>query len=142
MSIPATYRQLAEELGVVQRPEQSDAQFMQWLDNLRKYRSLVARAKSFGTVLTPSMTAQEVRQRFLGRQRELLEQRGMVPGAEVTLNYFKPVDVRITEIAESQGRDAKLVVKYWIIRWIRRDNRGRANHAGALLFLEKGILKK
>jgi hypothetical protein len=128
------YQQLAKQLGITQTPEQSDTDFIRWLDNLRNHRALLREAKELGVVITFGMKSFEIRQAICNRQQELLQERGFVPEAEVELGER---NVRIQRIVVETGRDPKVTVHYWIIRpWSKLNNQGRANHRSA-----KDVLK-
>lgn len=139
MAIPPMYQRLAERLGVTKPPEQSDLDFIRWLDNLRGHVALIREASGLGVSIQPGMTSAELRQAICDRQQELLKERGIVPEAEVELGERI---VRIQRIAVEGGRKPKVTVHYWIIRpWYKaNNNQGRANHRSAGDVLKKAKL--
>lgn len=138
MAILPEYQQLAERLGVTKRPEQSDQDFMRWLDNLRNHVALVREARELDVPVQSGMTSVEIRQAICSRQVVLLQGRGFVIGAEVTLG---DKTVEIKKIVAEGGRSPKVTVHYWTIRpWKNANNQGRANHKSAKEFLEKAKL--
>jgi hypothetical protein len=138
MAISPEYQQLAKQLGVVQSPEQSDLQFMQWLDNLRNHIALIREARDLGVTIQPGVKSAELRQAICSRQQELLQERGFVPEAVVKLGDRT---VKIQKIVVQKGRHPKVTVHYWILSpWTNDNDRGRANHRPAKEILQRGEL--
>jgi len=61
MALPLEYRELAARFGITRSPGQSDAEYMQWLDNIRAHIALLREAKSINAGISSGMTSVEIR---------------------------------------------------------------------------------
>ncbi len=138
MALSSRHQQLAERFGVTKPPEQSEAAFSLWLERLSQHIGLINEAKGLGVTIRFGMKSKELRQAINDRLRALLKEQGFNPNAKVRFNQ-KIIEIR--EITVKRGRDAELIVKYWIVEpWTRTNNRGRATYIDAKTVLKKGKL--